>query len=91
VLYLRVGRVGVAELAMLSMRGDRVAGVGLAILCLRAGGRVAGGVGLAMLYLRGGRVDGVGLAMTSLLDAGVRYAFNIPRLRRNGVSEGVGI
>jgi hypothetical protein len=70
--------------------GGRVdGGVGLAMLCARGGG--VGVTGLAGLYLRGGRVGGVGLAITSLCDAGVRYAFNIPGLRGDGVAEGVGI
>jgi len=70
--------------------GGRVdGGVGLAMLCLRGVG--VGVTGLAGLYLRGGRVGGVGLAITSLCDAGVRYAFNIPWLRGDGVSEGAGI
>jgi len=68
-------------------RGD--GGVGLAILNLRGVGVSV--TGFAGLYLRGGRVGGVGLAITSLRDAGVRYGFNIPGLRRDGVSEGVGV
>jgi hypothetical protein len=58
-------------------------------LCLRGGG--VGVTGLAGLYLCGSRVGGVGLAITSLCDAGVRYALNIPGLRGDGVSEGVGV
>ena len=54
-------------------------------------GGCVGWTGLAALYARGGRVGGVGLAITSLRDAGVRYAFNIPGLRGDGVSEGVGV
>jgi hypothetical protein len=50
------------------------------------------GVNFAGIDLGGGdRVGGVGLAITSLRDAGVRYAFNIPGLRRDGASEGVGV
>ena len=70
--------------------GGRVdGGVGLAMLYLRGVG--VGVTGLAGLYLRGGRVSGVGLAIASLRDGGVRSAFNIPGLRGDGVSEGVGI
>lgn len=63
--------------------------VRLVVFSLRGNG--VGVMGLAGLYLRGGRVGGVGLAITSLRDAGVRYALNIPGLRGNGVWEGVGI
>ena len=62
--------------------------VRLVVFSLR--GKGVGVMRLAGLYLRGGRVGGVGLAITSLRDAGVRYALNIPGLRGNGVWEGVG-
>ena len=74
---------------MLYLRGGCVGVVTLVVFSLRGNG--VGVVGLAGLCLRGGRVGGVGLAMTSLRDAGVRYALNIPELRGNGVWEGVGI
>ena len=76
-------------LVVFSLRGNGVGVMGLAGLYLRGAG--VGLTGLAGLYLRGGRVGGVGLAITSLRDAGVRYALNIPELRGNGVWEGVGI
>jgi hypothetical protein len=87
--YLRGGRVGVVTLLVFSQRGNGAGVMGLVGLYLR-GGRV-GVTALAGLYLRGGRVGGVGLAITSLRDAGVRYALNIPGLRGNGVWEGVEI
>ena len=74
---------------MLYLRGGCVGVVTLVVFSLRGNG--VGVMGLAGLYLRGGRVGGVGLAITSLRDAGVRYALNVPGLRGNGVWEGVGI
>jgi hypothetical protein len=74
---------------MLYLRGGCVGVVRLVVFSLRGNG--VGGMGLVGLYLRGGRVGGVGLAITSLRDAGVRYALNIPGLRGSGVWEGVGI
>src|SRR6266481_5013374 len=67
---------GAMGLAVLYLRGGGVGVMRLVVFSLRGGG--VGVTGLAGLYLRGGRVGGVGLAMTSLCDAGVRYAFNIP-------------
>jgi len=78
----------VVRLVVFSLRGNGVGVMGLAGLYLR--GACVGVTGLAGLYLRGGRVGGVG-RITSLRDAGVRYALNIPGLRGNGVWEGVGI
>jgi len=72
-----------------SLRGNGVGVMRLAGLYLR--GACVGVTGLAGLYLRGGRVVGLGFAITSLRDAGVRYALNIPGLRRDGVSRGVGV
>ena len=77
------------RLVVFSLRGNGVGVMGLSGLYLR--GACVGVTGLPGLYLRGGRVRGVGLAITSLCHAGVRYAFNIPGLRGDGVSEGVGI
>lgn len=77
------------RLVVFSLRGNGVGVIGLVGLYLR--GACVGVTGLAGLYLRGGRVGGVGLAITSLRDAGVRYALNIPGLRGNGVWVGVGI
>jgi len=80
----------VVRLVVFSLRGNGVGVMGRLVgLYLR--GACVGVTGLAGLYLRGGRVGGVGLAITSLRDAGVRYALNIPGLRGSGVWEGVGI
>ncbi len=86
---ITAARLNLCDGAGLYLRGGGVGVAGLARLYLRAG--CVDGGGLEELYVRDGRVDGVGLAITSLRDAGVRYAFNIPGLRRDGASEGVGV